>query len=140
MSRFVAINLPGLALLGAAWDGGWLRTVWQSDPTYLTVVIAAVFAAGLAMAGRAAVGRGESDKIRWIAVWLVRLGLIGTVAGFLIALSGLDPERASDVTAMAAMVATMIEGIYVALYTTLVGSVCGLWLEVNHRLMPWLQT
>ena len=58
--------------------------------------------------------------VRQIAGSLVVLGLIGTVLGFIIALSGVEPTRAADVQAISPMVATLIQGMSVALYTTLV--------------------
>jgi biopolymer transport protein ExbB/TolQ len=65
----------------------------------------------------------------------VLLGLIGTVVGFIIALSGVDPQRASDVSAISPMVSTLIRGMSTALYTTLVGSVLNIWLMVDYRLL-----
>lgn len=73
--------------------------------------------------------------IRHVAASLVLLGLIGTVVGFIVALSGVDPEKAADVTSMTPMVATLIQGMSVALYTTLAGAVANLWLMVNYRLV-----
>ncbi|HEX7006955.1 MAG TPA: MotA/TolQ/ExbB proton channel family protein [Alphaproteobacteria bacterium] len=73
--------------------------------------------------------------VRQIANNLVLIGLIGTVLGFIIALSGVDPDRASDVNSISPMVATLIEGMSVALYTTLVGSVLHIWLIVNYHML-----
>lgn len=73
--------------------------------------------------------------VRNIANSLVILGLIGTVLGFIIALSGVDPENASDVSAITPMVSTLIEGMSTALYTTLVGAVLNVWLMANHQLL-----
>ncbi|MEQ9170810.1 MAG: MotA/TolQ/ExbB proton channel family protein [Rhodospirillales bacterium] len=73
--------------------------------------------------------------VRHIANALVLLGLIGTVIGFIIALSGVDPTAASDANKVGAMVATLISGMSVALNTTLVGSVLYVWLIVNHRIL-----
>ena len=73
--------------------------------------------------------------IRYLANSLVLLGLIGTVIGFIITLSGVDPAQASDARAIAPMVANLIEGMSVALYTTLVGAVFNLWLTANFRLL-----
>src|ERR687891_287490 len=73
--------------------------------------------------------------VRHIANSLVLLGLIGTVIGFIIALSGVRPEVASDVAAIGPMVSTLISGMSVALYTTLVGSLLHVWLMVNVRLL-----
>lgn len=73
--------------------------------------------------------------VRHIANTLVLLGLIGTVVGFIIALSGVDPAVASDVKVVGPMVSTLIGGMSVALYTTLVGAVFNIWLMVNYRLL-----
>ena len=73
--------------------------------------------------------------VRNIANSLVLLGLIGTVLGFIIALSGVDPENASEVSSIAPMVSTLIDGMSTALYTTLVGAVLNVWLMANHQLL-----
>jgi hypothetical protein len=73
--------------------------------------------------------------IRHIANSLVLLGLIGTVIGFVIALSGVRPDLASNVSAIGPMVSTLISGMSVALHTTLVGSLLHLWLMLNVRLL-----
>lgn len=73
--------------------------------------------------------------IRHVANSLVLLGLVGTVIGFIVALSGVRPEVASDVAAIGPMVATLISGMSIALHTTLVGSILHLWLMVNVRLL-----
>ena len=100
-----------------------------------------------AVAGRAAESRAilasslrlklasRIGPIRHLANSLVLLGLIGTVIGFIIALAGVRPEVASDVGAIGPMVSTLIGGMSVALYTTLVGSLLHLWLMVNVRLL-----
>ena len=73
--------------------------------------------------------------VRQIAGSLVLLGLIGTVLGFIIALSGVDPERASDITAITPMVSTLIAGMSTALYTTLIGAVLNIWLMIDYQLL-----
>lgn len=73
--------------------------------------------------------------VRQFASSLVMLGLIGTVLGFIIALSGVGPETVGNVAGVQAMVARLITGMSVALYTTLCGAVLSLWLTVNYRLL-----
>lgn len=73
--------------------------------------------------------------VRNTANALVLLGLIGTVVGFIIALSGVDPDKAGDFKSVAPMVSTLIEGMSTALYTTLVGAVFNVWLMVNYHLL-----
>jgi biopolymer transport protein ExbB/TolQ len=74
-------------------------------------------------------------SIRHIGNSLVFLGLLGTVIGFIMALSGVDAQAAGDVESIAPMVTTLIDGMSVALYTTLVGAVLNIWLMVNYRLL-----
>jgi hypothetical protein len=74
-------------------------------------------------------------SIRHIGSSLVFLGLLGTVIGFIIALSGVNAEAAGDVESIKPMVATLLDGMSVALYTTLVGAVLNIWLMVNYRLL-----
>jgi hypothetical protein len=73
--------------------------------------------------------------VRFIANSLVLLGLIGTVVGFIMALSGVDPETSGDASAITPMVSTLIVGMSVALYTTLIGSVLNIWLMVNYHIL-----
>jgi hypothetical protein len=74
-------------------------------------------------------------SIRHIANTLVFLGLLGTVIGFIMALSGVDAQAAGDVESIGPMVTTLITGMSVALYTTLVGAVLNIWLMINYRLL-----
>jgi biopolymer transport protein ExbB/TolQ len=66
---------------------------------------------------------------------LVFLGLVGTVIGFIVALSGVNPELSATVDNVAPMVATLIKGMSIALYTTLIGSVLHVWLMMNYRIL-----
>ena len=70
-----------------------------------------------------------------IANTLVFLGLIGTVIGFIVALSSVEPGVTGNVRQIAPMVASLIDGMGIALYTTLVGAVLHVWLIVNHRML-----
>jgi hypothetical protein len=73
--------------------------------------------------------------VRHVGNSLVFLGLIGTVIGFIIALSGVDPETVGDVENVSAMVAALIQGMSTALMTTLVGAVLNIWLMANYQLL-----
>ena len=73
--------------------------------------------------------------IRYIANSLTVLGLIGTVLGFIIALSGVAPDVASNPSSISPMVAQLIEGMSVALYTTLVGAILSVWLGLIYQML-----
>lgn len=73
--------------------------------------------------------------VRHLANSLVFLGLIGTVIGFIIALSGVDPTKVADAENIAPMVSALIGGMSTALVTTLVGSVLNIWLMANYQML-----
>tara|TARA_A100001011_G_scaffold150000_1_gene158335 strand:+ start:8237 stop:8908 length:672 start_codon:yes stop_codon:yes gene_type:complete len=75
------------------------------------------------------------NYIKFMANTLVILGLIGTVIGFIIALSGIDGSVSSNPEEVSKMVSTLIQGMSVALYTTLVGSICSVWLNICYQIM-----
>ena len=66
---------------------------------------------------------------------LIFLGLIGTVIGFIIGLSGIDAAATTNVDKIAPMITELINGMSVALYTTLLGAVLNIWLNVNLRIL-----
>lgn len=179
-ARFALLNLVGFALVGLAWQLGFIAQVLVADRTNLSLVIAAVFVLGLGLCGlrvwqtsreldqlrsfdalvpskaadyvallHGVEGEGRAmlasalrlkltqriSIVRHIANCLVLLGLIGTVIGFVIALSGVEPQEAGNVKAIAPMVSTMIEGMSTALYTTLIGALLNLWLLTNYQLL-----
>lgn len=73
--------------------------------------------------------------VRQISGSLVILGLIGTVLGFILALSGISASMAGDVGAVSSMITRLIAGMSVALFTTLEGAVLSLWLTINHQML-----
>lgn len=77
----------------------------------------------------------EIGPVRQVAGTLVLLGLIGTVIGFIISLAGVDPRMTGDASSIAPMVARLISGMSVALYTTLVGSILNVWLMANYHIL-----
>jgi hypothetical protein len=160
--RFSLANAFAIALFAAAWAVGYVDKVLVADTSRLSIAIAGVFLLGWLFACRAAalISRdlnrvrrrdGEFPRepvdnlkerlgsriavVRHTANTLVLLGLIGTVIGFIVALSGVKPGEAGDASAIAPMVSTLIHGMSIALYTTLVGSVFALWLTVLHRIL-----
>lgn len=73
--------------------------------------------------------------VQHLANTLVFLGLVGTVIGFIVALAGVDPQSSINVETVAPMITTLVQGMSIALYTTLIGSVLHIWLMINHRIL-----
>jgi len=72
---------------------------------------------------------------KWLANSLVLLGLIGTVVGFVISLSNVDASVVSNVESIGPMVSTMINGMSIAFYTTLVGAIFHIWAMINYNMI-----
>mgnify|MGYP001609886604 CR=1 FL=1 len=128
-ARFIVLNIVGAALFAASVMEGIGLIPFRADRTYMTHGIAVLFVVGLVCA---AVGWWKA--VEWIGGSLVLLGLIGTVVGFIIAFSGVDPAIAGEVTAITPMVAALVAGMGTAMHTTLVGAVGYLWLDLNRAL------
>ena len=127
--RFWLLQSCGAVLVGLGMGAGFVLPVFADDATYLTHGITALFLAGVAMAAA-----GRWNDVRRCGRFLVAFGLLGTVIGFRIALSGVSPEAAGDAGAIQPMVASLIAGMGTALSTTIAGLIGSLWL----RLTVWL--
>jgi len=73
--------------------------------------------------------------IRYIAWALVVFGLIGTILGFIIVLTNIDPTIVGNVSKVGELMATITNGLGVALYTTLAGTFGNLWLLTNFNML-----
>ena len=68
----------------------------------------------------------------FIAETMLRLGLLGTVIGFIFMLAPLTSLQAIDVGQMREILASMSDGMAVALYTTLCGLIGGILLKLEY--------
>lgn len=137
---FALVQAGLIAAFATAALHGTLDPLLYADTTYLTQGILALavgavlhswFAFHAALAGhyvRAKRAIGISSQLAEI---LTGLGLLGTVVGFVMALSHVDPGTASDVGRVAGMISGMVEGMGTALYTTIAGALGSLWLAAN---------
>lgn len=151
-----AVTLAGIGVL--AWQG-YVAPLFLKDTSFISYGIAGLFALTWGWTlrevlstssalnedksvGRRATIEHERDKdigkCAWLSdapTWMVSLGLLGTVVGFLMALSSIDQDALATASGSQASVASFMGGMAVAINTTIVGAVCGLWTEVNVRLL-----
>ena len=125
MNDFDAIAHHGAAPMAESWTAAHLEAVRGQDAGTRDIA-----ARSLTSRIRRSIG-----FIHQVSGSLVLLGLIGTVIGFVMALGGVDPRHVADAASIAPMVATLISGMSVALYTTLVGSILNVWLDVAFRML-----
>jgi len=72
-----------------------------------------------------------------VADLMLKLGLLGTVIGFIIMLGSLSNLNSVDITVMQTLLAEMSSGMKVALYTTLTGMLAGITLNFKFNLLDW---
>jgi len=72
-----------------------------------------------------------------IADLMLKLGLLGTVIGFIFMLGSLVDLNSIDITVMQKLLAQMSGGMKVALFTTLAGMSCGVLLNMKYQLLDW---
>lgn len=66
---------------------------------------------------------------------LIKLGLLGTVIGFIVMLATVDSTQSFDVAAIQQLLVGMSQGMRVALYTTLVGLTTSMILSLHYLLL-----
>jgi hypothetical protein len=130
LSRFVVLQAVGAAGIAALWIAGLAGMPFEGANAPLCWIIVAIGAVGLLCT----LLRRWRD-VQWIATHVVRIGLLGTVVGLIIAFSAARHGGSADVEAVKTMIASVVDGMYVSLYATLLGIAVNLWLKVNLRLL-----
>ena len=158
MYRFAVFNMAAAALLAYLGSKGYIAMALAADPTGIVIAIAVMFALVWGSSavrtwktakGLNALKEGRTNyagkpwlkrmvKIEHIhaaATWMAYLGIIGTVIGFIMALSGVDVALFASAAGVSQLVPQMIAGMGIAVWTTLAGSFFGLWTEMNHQMI-----
>ncbi|MBL7002640.1 MAG: MotA/TolQ/ExbB proton channel family protein [Gammaproteobacteria bacterium] len=72
-----------------------------------------------------------------VADLMMKLGLLGTVIGFIIMLGSLSDLNSVDISVMQKLLADMSSGMKIALYTTLTGMLAGIFLNMKYNFLDW---
>lgn len=72
-----------------------------------------------------------------VADLMLKLGILGTVIGFIIMLGSLSNLNSVDITVMQTLLAEMSGGMKVALFTTLAGMLAGILLNIKYNVVDW---
>lgn len=133
----------------SAWPLGLYHIVWAADITKLSFAILAIFVVTTLLLGKAAYDicnlplydRNMDSKLHKLkdrinAGWFVSefcfsLGMIGTVIGFIFLLSGFAALDISNAATISKLIVNMGSGLGIALYTTLVGLICGSLIKIQ---------
>lgn len=114
-----------LALEARPGGGRW-RAAWLADR-----------AAGVPEAAQLLSERthGPHETAWWFASTAIKLGLLGTVVGFIVMSTQISRMQLFDITEVQTLLKQMTQGMAIALYTTLVGLAANLWLGLQLLLL-----
>ena len=129
-SRFVVLQSVGAAILAALWIAGLAGLPFEGENAPICWLIVAIGAIGVGLA----LFRRWRD-VQWVATHVVRIGLLGTVIGLIVAFSAARDGGSADAEQVKTMIAAVVDGMYVSLYATLLGIAANLWLKINLRLL-----
>jgi MotA/TolQ/ExbB proton channel family len=130
LSRCVVVQAIGAAGLVGLWIAGIASKPFEGDNAFLCWLIV-----GVAALGVLCVFLQRWHDVEWVATHVVRIGLLGTVVGLIIAFSAAKAGGSADPNEIKPMIAAVVDGMYVSLYATLLGIATNLWLKINLRLL-----
>jgi hypothetical protein len=130
LSRAVVLQAIGAALLAGLWIAGLAGKPFEGNNGPLCW-----FIVGMGLLGIGCVFFQRWNDVQWLATHIVRLGLLGTVVGLIIAFSAAAQGGSTNPEEIKPMIAAVVNGMYVSLYATLLGVGTNLWLKINLRLL-----
>jgi MotA/TolQ/ExbB proton channel family len=130
LSRAVVLQAVGAALLAGLWTVGLAGKPFEGNNGPLCWIIV-----GMGLLGIGCVFLQRWDDVQWLATHIVRLGLLGTVVGLIVAFGAAAQGGSINPDEIKPMIAAVVNGMYVSLYATLLGIGTNLWLKINLRLL-----
>lgn len=130
LSRAVVLQAIGGAMVVGLWIAGLAGKPFEGNNGPLCWIIV-----GMGLLGIGCVFARRWQDVQWLATHVVRIGLLGTVVGLIIAFSAAGQGGSSNPDEIKPMIAAVVNGMYVSLYATLLGIGTNLWLKINLRLL-----
>ena len=130
LARCIVLQSIGGAILAALWIAGLAGKPFEGDTAALCWIILAIGAFGVV-----SLFRQRWRDVEWIATHVVRIGLLGTVVGLIIAFSAAATGGSASPDEIKPMITAVVSGMYVSLYATLLGIAVNLWLKINLKLL-----
>jgi hypothetical protein len=130
LPRCVVLQTVGAAGLVMLWAAGLAGKPFEGSNAPLCWLIVAMGAIGIGC-----VFLRRWRDVQWIATHVVRIGLLGTVVGLIIAFSAARAGASAEAEQIKSMIGAVVSGMYVSLYATLLGIGTNLWLKINLRLL-----
>lgn len=138
----ISIGTVALSVVVTAWCGHrcWLLQAMALPGSDWRTAYAADHRRSADVAGQLLGERthGPHETAWWFAAATIKLGLLGTVVGFIVMATQIGNMPSFDIDQVQNLLKKMTQGMAIALYTTLVGLVANLWLGLQLMLMDRL--
>lgn len=135
----ISVAIVVLSVLVTLWCGrrAWLLHEQANGSSEWQRAYAADRAAALPEAAQLLSERthGPHETAWWFAATAIKLGLLGTVVGFIVMSMQIARMPSFDISQVQALLKQMTQGMAIALYTTLVGLIANLWLGLQLLLL-----
>ncbi len=137
----ISLGIVALSVLTTGWCGrrAWLlrqqaqggaasswRAAWRADRLQAPDMAANLLSER---------SHGPHETAWWLAAATIKLGLLGTVVGFIVMATQIGRMPTFDIDQVQALLKQMTQGMAIALYTTLVGLMANLWLGLQLLLL-----
>jgi hypothetical protein len=130
IAKLIILNTCWAALVVWASVMGYAGFVFTHDISGLSYVISAVLAATVLSAFV-----DHKRILPHAKIWVVMLGLIGNLIGFVIALHGMAGGDLTSAAGLLTIGKSLIDGLSVAFCSTLVGAIASLWIGTNSYVL-----
>lgn len=130
MAKLIILNTCWAALVVWAAVQGYVGFVFTHDISGLSYVISALLVVTVAAAFK-----GHTRILPHAKTWVVLLGLIGNLTGFVLALKGMGGGDLASAAGLLKMASSLIDGLGVAFCSTLVGAISTLWMGTNSYVL-----
>jgi hypothetical protein len=140
----ISLGLLALSVLTTAWCGrrAWVlrqqaqapaadthsswRAAWRADRRQAPDLAASLLSER---------SHGPHETAWWLAAATIKLGLLGTVVGFIVMATQIGRLPTFDIDQVQTLLQKMTQGMAIALYTTLLGLMANLWLGLQLLLL-----
>lgn len=153
--KLVLLNALAIAWLSVTnYQSDWFMKLFHSDTTGINYATAGLFILVLVATAATAFKMNkafnaivEEPHLKWMvrkkhmdwieraSGWMLFIGLIGTLYGLMISLSGVNTGNINSVDGLKTIGVQLITGLRIEISTTLIGAMCALWTEVNYTVM-----
>lgn len=126
---WIILNIAALCISFYLYTQGVVVEAFRNDALYINEAIVVTFVIGMVAV------IFNSRFTSWCADTLVGLGFFGTLYGVWSAFGNIRPENISDVQSVIPILANLISGIGIAIWTTMIGLYFYTWLMLNVSLL-----